>query len=162
MPTALWSVTPDLVLALDERLGPPVDSYLNGSQTWLLAAGDDEDEVVLEWRLHPVAAFRGPAGASHYEWWDSVVGELAAGVDPDALAVGEERRALTSLWEGLEVFPAYGDEMEPAVLARRGAQRLGIEPAQAGLVDHERIAGEWERSRGAASVVELLRAQLRG
>ncbi|MDQ1521806.1 MAG: hypothetical protein QOI55_2879, partial [Actinomycetota bacterium] len=63
--TTVWTAAADLVLALDERLGTPVDSYVNGSQTWLTAAGDIE----LEWRLHPVAGYRAPRGLSHYDMW---------------------------------------------------------------------------------------------
>src|SRR3954454_15781166 len=39
-PTTVWTISPELVLALDAQLGLPVDSYLNGSQTWLV--GDEE------------------------------------------------------------------------------------------------------------------------
>src|SRR6185503_17792131 len=56
--TAVWTISPDLVLALDAQLGLPVDSYVNGSQTWLV----DGEPVPLEWRLHPVAGYRAPAG----------------------------------------------------------------------------------------------------
>ena len=62
-PTAVWTISPELVLALDEHLGPPVDSYVNGSQTWLV--GDEPTtDVTLEFRLHPVAGYRPPAGAA--------------------------------------------------------------------------------------------------
>ena len=51
------------MLALDEHFGPPVDSYVNGSQTWLLDNGPGD--AALEWRLHPVASYRPPAELSH-------------------------------------------------------------------------------------------------
>ena len=121
-PTVVWRVTPDLVRALDERLGPPLDGYVNGTQTWLTA--DDgkaaSGDVTLEWRLHPVAGFEPVAGISHEDLWDTVAGALADGADPAALPLGDEQRALTSLWDGLECFPAYGDEVEPQVLAGAG------------------------------------------
>src|SRR2546423_12682596 len=50
--SAVWRSSAELVLALDERFGPPVDSYVNGSQTWLLDNGPGG--VALEWRLIPL------------------------------------------------------------------------------------------------------------
>ena len=122
-PTALWLVDAALITALDAQLGPPIDSYLNGSQTWLTP--DGPGEVELEWRLHPVAAYETPGGLSHYDVWESVVGALAAGAAPDALPLGAAKVALTRLWEGLECFAAYGDEMEPAPLAAAAGAALG-------------------------------------
>jgi hypothetical protein len=156
--TCVWTIRPEVVEALDERLGTPVDSYVNGSQTWLTA--DGPGGIGLEWRLHPVAAYRPPEGLGHYELWDAVVGALAAGQPATALALGAETRPLASLWDGLECFPAYGDELEPAPLARAVTERLGIEPDHAGLVDHEVIADEWERTRGGVSALALVVQQL--
>jgi hypothetical protein len=98
--TALWWTTPEVIGALDTRLGQPVDSYRNGSQTWF--SGEDQ---TLEWRLHPVASFVLPRGLSHYDLWERVVDGLHAG-DAEALVLGEETRSLDSLWDGLECFPA--------------------------------------------------------
>ena len=157
--SAVWRSSPELVLALDEHFGPPVDSYVNGSQTWLLDNGPGG--VTLEWRVHPVAAYRPPAGLSHYDLWERVVAQLRAGGDPGALALGEERRALDSLWEGLEAFAAYGDEVEPATLAQAGSAAIGRVPDAAGLVDHDRVGDAWERARGDVSIVGLLLEELR-
>lgn len=162
-PTAVWRISPELVLALDQRLGPPVDSYLNGSQTWLEA--DGPRGMVLEYRLHPVAGFRLPTGLSHYELWEAVVGALAAGVDPRSLPLGDDGRPLDSLWDGLECFPAYGPDegeaaVEPAVLATGATDVLGIGPEAAGLVDHEALGDAWERARGGVSILDLLFNQL--
>jgi len=158
--TCVWRVDAALVLSLDERLGPPVDSYVNGSQTWL--TDDGPAGATLEWRLHPVAGYRLPAGISHYDLWEHVVGALSAGAPPDELPLGTERRALDSLWEGLECFAAYGDEIEPAPLAAAASEALGRAPDTSGLVDHERIGQAWENARGAASIVGLLLEELRG
>lgn len=156
-PTAVWRVAPAVVNALDERLGPPLDSYVNGSQTWLTA--DLPADGTIEWRLHPVAGYRLPAGLSHEDLWDAVVAALVS--DPaDALGLGDERRALDELWEGLECFPAYGEEIEPAGLAAAARDVLGIPPDGAGLVDHERIGNAWEQARGAASIVSMLFEEL--
>jgi hypothetical protein len=152
--TAVWRASPELVLALDDRFGLPVDSYVNGSQTWLLDNGPGD--VTLEWRLHPVASYRPPAELSHYDLWERVVTQLQAGGDPGALVLGEERRALDSLWDGLEAFAAYGDEVEPATLAQAATAALGRPPNATGLVDHERIGDAWERARGGVSIVSLL------
>ena len=66
-----------------------------------------------------------------------------------------------SLWDGLEVFPAYGDEIEPAVLAGIGTEVLGRPPDAAGLVDHARIGESWERAGRGVSIVSLLLEELR-
>jgi hypothetical protein len=157
--SAVWRSSPELVLALDEHFGPPVDSYVNGSQTWLLDNGPGG--VTVEWRLHPVAAYRPPEGLSHYDLWERVIAQLHAGGDAGALALGEERRTLDSLWEGVEAFAAYGDEVEPATLAQAATAAIGRVPDAAGLVDHNRVSDEWERARGEVSIVGLLLEELR-
>src|SRR5262245_22512730 len=81
-----------LGLALDEGLGPPVDSYVNGSQTWL--TDDGPAGATLEWRLHPVASFRRPDGISHEDLWEQVVAALSRGDDADEIELGTEHRAL--------------------------------------------------------------------
>jgi hypothetical protein len=157
--TCVWRVDPALVLALDERLGPPVDSYLNGSQTWLAEVGPGD--VALEFRLHPVAGYRLPEGMSHYDLWEQVVAALSGDdVDAAALMLGGEIRALTSLWDGLECFVAYGDDLEPAPLASAAGAAVGHAPDAAGLVDHLRIGSEWERAQGSLSIVDMLLAEL--
>jgi len=157
--TCVWRLDVDLVLALDEHLGPPVDSYVNGSQTWL---GDDgPGGVALEWRLHPVSGYRVPKGLSHYDLWEEVVGGLSAGADPDSLALGTEHRTLRSLWDGLECFAAYGDDVEPAPLAAAATTALQRAPDAVGLVDHERIGSAWEAAHGSLSIVEMLFAELK-
>src|SRR5438132_1458802 len=136
VPTCVWTVTSDLVLALDGRLGPPVDSYVNGSQVWL--RDDGPGGITVEWRLHPVAGFVAPGDVGPYELFEVVTGALAAGDPPPA--------PLDRLWDGLEAFAAYGDEVEPGPLAAGCVEALGLAPDAAGLVDHERIGNEWERS----------------
>jgi hypothetical protein len=167
VPTAVWKLTPELVVALDEHLGPPVDSYLNGSQTWL--AGDDADgvpaedgdpDVVLEFRLHPVSGYRIPEGCSHYDIWEAVVTQLTQGNDAQALRLGSEVRPLAGLWDGLEAFPAYGDEIEPARLAALATSKVGRPPDRSGLVDHQAIGDAWERAKGNVSIIALLVDQL--
>ena len=168
---AVWRITPALVAALDERLGPPLDSYINGSQVWLLDDARSGDPVAepaagdaraLEWHLHPVGGYRPPRDCSTYGLWDQVSGQLAAGVDPAALVLGSERRPLTSLWDGLESFAVFGAEPEPAELGQLVTEVLGIAPDAVGLVDHERIGDVWERSDRAASLIALMFDELRG
>jgi hypothetical protein len=156
--SAVWRPSVDLVLALDDRLGTPTDHYVNGTQTWL--ADNGPDAMTLEWRLHPVAAFQMPRALSHYDLWELAADQLRAGADPGALTLGEERRGLASLWDGLEVFAAYGDEIEPATLAQAATEALGVPPDAAGLVDHGRVGEEWERSGGRVSIVSLLLEEL--
>jgi hypothetical protein len=157
--TCVWRVDRDLVLTLDEHLGPPVDSYVNGSQAWL--TDDGPGGATLEWRLHPAAGYRAPRGTSHYDIWELAVGALTTGDNPDSLPLGSESRALTSLWDGLECFAPFDDEIEPAVLARAATDVLERAPDANGLVDHDRIGTAWEQSKGAISIVDLLMAELR-
>jgi hypothetical protein len=154
--TTVWTIAPELVLALDEKLGTPVDSYVNGSQTWLTAAPGDID---LEWRLHPVAGYRLPEGLSHYDLWEQVVHALSQGTGPHAIALGRDTRPLTSLWDGLECYAPY-DDIEPVTLTQLATDALGRAPDRAGLVDHERIGDAWERANGNVSIVALLLEQL--
>jgi hypothetical protein len=146
----VWRATETLVLALDDRFGEPVDAYVNGSQVWLRE--DGPDDAVLEWRLHPVAGFRRPAGIAVEELLQHVIDACRAGAEPPA--------AVEALWDGLEAFPAYGDEMEPAPLAAACTAALGIAPDAFGVVDHDRIGDDWERSHGAISIIDALFSQL--
>jgi hypothetical protein len=153
--TAVWWMTPELVTALDRELGTPVDSYVNGSQTWFTG-----DEETLEWRLHPVGAFALPAGLTHYDLWERVVDEIGSGRSADVLELGSETRSLATVWDGLECFPAYGDDLEPATLSRRATDALGVAPELCGLVDHDSVGDAWEAANGTVSIVSLLTTQL--
>jgi hypothetical protein len=156
--TTVWRISPELIEALDAQLGPPVDGYVNGTQTWLTDTGPGG--LTLEWRLHPVAGYKAPNGVSPYELWDEVTGQLAARADPASLPLGTERRPLTSLWDGLECYAVDELDLEPAPLAAAATETLGRAPDASGLVDHERIGSAWERSRGAVSLVALLFEEL--
>lgn len=161
-PSAVWRIRPEIVAALEEQFGEPVDSYVNGSQVWLFDHGPND--VTLEWRLHPTAGYRQPEGLSTYELWETVAASLVAGTDASALKLGDEERSLESLWEGLECFPAYQEEgadaVEPATLSTQATELLGVAPDRHGLVDHERIGTAWEKARGGVSIVDLLFEQL--
>jgi hypothetical protein len=152
VPTCVWRATPALVVALDERFGEPVDAYVNGSQVWLRE--DGPGEVTLEWRLHPVPGFERPASATTYDLFSSVALAIARGEEPVA--------PVEALWDGLEVFAAFEDELEPATLAAAATTALGIAPDGAGLADHARIGDEWERSHGAISIVAAILDQFEG
>jgi hypothetical protein len=88
------------------------------------------------------------------------VSALAQGADPEALPLGAAPHPLSSLWEGLECFAAYGDEIEPATLATAAGAVVGRAPDAAGLVDHDAIGDAWERTGGKVSIVALLTEQL--
>jgi hypothetical protein len=152
VPTCVWRATPGLVVALDDRFGEPVDAYVNGSQVWL--RDDGPAGIALEWRLHPVPGFERPATVTTYDLFPSVALAVAQGEEPVA--------PVEALWDGLEVFAAYGDEVEPATLAAAATEALGIAPDAAGLADHVRIGDEWERSNGRISIVAALFDQLAG
>ena len=149
-PTCVWRATPDVVVALDERFGEPVDAYVNGSQVWL--RDDGPGGITLEWRLHPVAGYRRPASVGTYEVFEVVADALASGDPPPA--------PLEEVWDGLEAFAAYGDEVEPATLTAATRMALGLPPDAAGLADHERIGDEWEVSGRRTSIVQGLLGQL--
>ncbi|HEX7275803.1 MAG TPA: hypothetical protein VF244_00370, partial [Acidimicrobiales bacterium] len=150
VPTCVWKVSDALVVALDERFGPPVDAYVNGSQVWL--RDDGPGGITVEWRLHPVAGYQRPPGMGTYEVFDEVSAAVGAGAVPVA--------APEALWDGLEAFPAYGDEVEPATLAAACTDALGRAPDAAGLADHQGIGDAWERSGGQVSIVAALIEQL--
>jgi hypothetical protein len=149
-PVCVWRATPELIVALDDRFGEPLDAYVNGSQVWL--RDDGPGEVTLEWRLHPVAGYRKPANVDTYELFSTTALALATGAAPPA--------RLDALWDGLEVFAAHGDELEPATLAASAADALGVPPDASGLVDHAAVGDEWERTRGNVSIIERLLEQL--
>lgn len=150
-PTCVWRISPQLVVALDERFGEPVDAYVNGAQTWL--RDDGPGAMTIEWRLHPVAGYKKPADLDTHEVFSAVALAIATGEEPAA--------SPESLWDGLEAFPAYGDEIEPAPLAAAVEEALGIEPDASGLADHASIGDAWESRRGQLSIIEALLTQLR-
>jgi hypothetical protein len=149
-PTCVWRISPQLVVALDERFGEPVDAYVNGSQTWL--RDDGPAGVTIEWRLHPVSAYRKPDELDTHEVFSAVALAIGTGAEPPATA--------EALWDGLEAFPAYGDEIEPARLASLATAALALPPDRSGLVDHQAIGDAWERANGKVSIVALLLEQL--
>jgi hypothetical protein len=139
-----------LILRLDDRFGEPTDAYVNGSQVWLRDNGPGD--IAIEWRLHPVAGYRRPDGIDTDDVLPAVALALRSGGVPPAPA--------DSLWDGLEAFAAYDDEVEPAPLAVALTEALGLPPDANGLVDHEAIGDEWERARGRVSIVDRLLAAL--
>jgi hypothetical protein len=151
-PICIWRATPEVVIALDDRFGEPLDAYVNGSQVWL--RDDGPGGVTLQWRLHPVAGYRKPANVDTYELFAATALALATGAEPPA--------RLDALWDGLEVFVAHDDEVEPATLAQAATDALGIAPDASGLVDHAAVGDEWERAKGNVSIVERLLDQLEG
>jgi hypothetical protein len=146
----VWRATEPLIVQLDAVFGQPVDCYVNGSQVWL--RDDGPGGMTLEWRLHPVPGYERPAGVDTYEVFSTVA---------LALGLGEASPApLSRLWDGLEAFAAYGDEIEPAPLAATTTEALGLAPDACGLVDHEPIAAAWERTGRRISITEALLEQL--
>jgi hypothetical protein len=152
VPACVWRISDALVVALDASFGEPVDAYVNGSQTWL--RDDGPGGITIEWRLHPVAGFRAPDDLTPHDLFATVALALATDQPPPA--------PLANLWDGLEAFPAYDDETEPAVLATATADSVGIPPDASGLADHSRIGDEWERTGGRVSIIDALLAQLAG
>jgi hypothetical protein len=150
-PTCVWRASPEVVTALADRFGEPVDAYVNGSQVWL--RDDGPRGITLEWRLHPVPGFRRPRDVDTYSLFTRTADSIATGGEPPA--------PLAQLWEGLEAFAAYDDEVEPAPLAAAATEALGIPPDASGLVDHKGIGDRWQSTGGAVSIVDSLFDQLR-
>jgi len=150
VPTCVWLISPELLVALDQRFGEPVDAYVNGSQVWL--RDDGPDGITVEWRLHPVAGYRRPEGVGTYDIFSASALAAALGEPPPAPP--------ESLWDGLEAFPAHGDETEPQLLRAAATEALTLAPAASGLVDHEVISEQWEKGSGRVSIIEALLHQL--
>jgi hypothetical protein len=150
IPVCVWRATPALLIALDDRFGEPLDAYVNGSQVWL--RDDGPGGSTLEWRLHPVAGYARPDKVDIYEIFAMTADALAREDEPPT--------PLERLWDGLEAFAAYDAELEPATLSAATTDALGIAPDACGLVDHERIGDEWERSGRRTSIVRSLFDQL--
>lgn len=149
----MWRISPALVVALDDCFGPPVDAYVNGSQTWL--RDDGPGGSTIEWRLHPVAGFERPADIGTYELFEVVALAVGTGAEPPA--------APESLWDGLEAFPAdpdEGSELEPARLVEACAAALGLAPDASGMIDHDAIGDAWERSGRQVSIIQACLDQL--
>lgn len=150
-PSCVWRTSPDVILALDRRFGQPIDTYVNGSQVWLRP--DGPNGITIEWRLHPVAGYRRPAGVGTDEVFANAVFALSSGANPPV--------PVDQLWDGLEAFPAYDDDdVEPAPLVAAATEALGLAPDAAGLVEHQRIGDDWERQRGGVSIIDELFRQL--
>ena len=128
----------------------PVDAYVIGSQVWLRE--DGPGQMMIEWRLHPVGGYRRPQGTDTYEVFSRTALALATGRQPPA--------PLDALWDGLEAFSAYDEEIEPAPLVAAAVDALGLAPDLSGLVDHGVIGDAWERSKWQISIVDALWAQL--
>jgi hypothetical protein len=123
---------------------------VNGSQVWLRE--DGPGNITLEWRLHPVAGFERPPAVTTHDLFPSIALALETGDEPVT--------APESLWDGLEAFAAYDEEVEPATLAAATTESLGIAPDATGLVDHESIADSWEATEGRISIIHALLDQL--
>jgi hypothetical protein len=150
--TALWTISSELIVALDELLGEPIDSYVNGSQVWLRP--DGPDDVTIEYRLHPIGGYVKPKGMPT----DEVFAQVAL-----SLATPEETPVdFRALWEGLEAFVAFDDEgpLTPDQLSSVGERVLGIAATAIGMVDHEGIADRWQTSDRKTSIVSELLDQL--
>ncbi len=156
-PTCAYRVDAGLIELLDARLGPPLDSYVRGWQVWLEPHGPDG--ATLEWRLHPPAGFRMPRGVNPHDLFEVVLQGLSAAERPDsdAFAAGREQRSLLEIWEVLEVFPTFGDDVGgPQALAEVATGVLGRHPDVAGMADHAGLGDLYKAKAGDFSVGEAL------
>lgn len=141
--TCVWTVTPELLVALHTRLGPPAHAYDNGSQSWL--RDDGPNGVLVEWRLHPHAELVRTGRPSGYHLFPAVAGALARGDAPEL-----DPRAV---WSGLEAAPAFADPVTADALAGRLGAVLGLLPDAWGPLDRDALARSWEESLGDLDVV---------
>ncbi len=154
--TAIWLTTPELIVTLDDRFGEPTDCYVNGSQVWL--RDDGPNDLTFEWRLHPVAGYVKPRGVSTVD----VFGQVALALGQGETSANDPTTLVdpTTLWDGLEAFCAYDDEISAELLHIHVIAALGIEPLAVGDVDHDKIGDAWEREEGRRSVITDLRTHL--
>jgi hypothetical protein len=87
-----------------------------------------------------------------YDVFPVVAAAIVAGDDPPV--------PVSALWDGLEAFAAYDDEIEPSPLRAAAVAALGLEPDASGLVDHDAIGDAWESSGGRVSIITALLDQL--
>lgn len=161
VPTCVWRVEPALVERLDARLGPPLDSYVRGWQVWLEPNGPGE--VTLEWRLHPPAGFAMPRDVNPHDLFDVILQGLAEADDParDPLPAGRETRTLGGVWEVLEAYPAFDEDVDLDRLTACVTDALGQWPPDvAGHADHARLGDLWKGAKGDFSVGRALLEQL--
>ena len=105
-----------MVIALDDRFGEPLDTYVNGSQVWM--RDDGPAGAVLSGGCTPLPATGDRPGSTTEEVFP---------VTALALAHGEPTAApIEDLWEGLECFAAYVSDVEPATLAAAASESIGI------------------------------------
>lgn len=157
-PVAIFDVDVELLLALERALGPPIDSYLMGWQVWLEPVEDPDQDVELEYRLHPPGGFEQPAGLSHHELWDEVIEQVAAG--RDTFELGDETRDLDGLWVLLEVYPGFGGDIAPAQVREWAEAVLGRPALACGEVDHRRLEGRFRDEQHEADLPAALRETL--
>lgn len=148
--TCVWRTTPELIVALDERFGEPVDAYVNGSQVWL--RDDGPDDITLEWRLHPSAGYQCPEPFNTYDVFSGTALALSQG--------NELVKPVNQMWDGLETFVAFEEKLEPLILSKAATDALGIVPDGFGIVDHQKIGDQWEARGGQLSIIDALLEQL--
>ena len=158
--SCVWHVQADLVNALDAQLGPPVDSYVNGTQTWLTE--DGPGGVALEWRLHPVAEYRPPTGLSHYDLWEQVVG--AAVVRAPIRARSRSARASATsgrCGRGSSASPPTATRSSRRRWPPRPPTPLGRRRMRPGSSTTTASVHAWEQAVGKVSIVAMLFEELR-
>lgn len=147
--TCAWVMTPELLCAVQDRLGAPVDAYDNGGQTWLRNDGPGGEPI--EWRLHPRPEFAWP-GRTSQDLLPALAGAVARGEQPEIDPI--------DVWSGLEAIPAFDDPIEAEALGRALAEVLGRPPGACGGLDRDALGREWEKAAGHLDVVAWITAQL--
>jgi len=139
-----WTTLPE-ARVVRNAVSPQIIAGLTNGKIYAFTVNGRRDDgpggVTLEWRLHPVPGFERPATLTAYDLFGAIA--LAVARDEEPVAPVE------ALWDGLEAFAAYGDEVEPATLASAATEALGIAPDAAGLADHLRVGDDWERTGNA-------------
>ncbi len=143
--TAVWRARPEVIVALDDRFGEPVDAYVNGSQVWL--RDDGPGGIAIEWRLHPVAGYRRPPARGVYAIFE---GTALALVERSAALVGthvdpvELRAAAMAYVEQVSERVADDDEAAAYVASLEEADDLEQEDVST-IPSGDALAAEVER-----------------
>ena len=65
------------------------------------------------------------------------------------------------MWDGLECFAAYGDDLEPAPLAQAATAASRDRPTRSASSTTSASATAWEHAAGTTSIVEMVFAELK-
>ena len=149
---AVWRARPEVIVALDDRFGEPVDAYVNGSQVWLREDGPAGWSSSGGCTRSPVTSGRPRTGT--YEVFSATALALATGAD----AAGSPRPAVGRPGGVRRLRRRH---RAAATAWRPRSPPSGSSPTPPGWSTTSRSRTQWERIGRAVSIVADLLAQLR-